>query len=625
MKKRKDSPRLSGAGWFRSALRWWISVGARNRSMIVLDLIFFLFSTWLGFALRLSVFMSSFHGEMIISGLTFSLVNVVCFFLGGVYRIYWPQASLEEFAVLSRWYLVASLIFVLVQAKVPFVFVPRTSLAIMLFCGFFLSGVYRASWRFFVSMGHKKKSCVKAVIVGAGDAGTSLARDLIRNDDELLPVGFIDDDPEKQGKKIAGLPIMGPLSNLEDLVEREGASVVLVAMPSASRKSVGTILRRLASMGVETRVLPSLRDIAGGTVTTTMLRSVRLEDLLARDPVTLDCRGIGDLVRNRVVLVTGAGGSIGSEITRQLATYGPSRLILLGHGEHSIYSLCEEFREKGVPVPYEPVIADVSDRAAMDQVFCRWAPSVVFHAGAHKHVPLMESNPREALRVNGLGTWVLADMCGIHGAERMVMVSTDKAVNPTSVMGATKRVAEMVVQEAQRNYPHTRYMAVRFGNVLGSRGSVIPKFERQIERGGPLTVTHPEMKRYFMLIPEAAGLVLQAGAIGEGGEIFVLDMGEPVKIVEMAETLIKLHGYRPGVDIAVEFTGVRSGEKLFEELFYDPRSVSATSHGKIFRSHMSDGPHLDFPIADLINSAMSGGDDGVVAALKDLVPEFRHP
>ncbi len=612
-------------GWSRGAVRWWIAVGARNRSMIVLDLLFFTFATWLGFALRLSVFMSSFHREMILSGVTFSLITVACFFLGGVYRIYWPQASLEEFAVLFRCYLMASLAFILAQTWLSFVFVPRSSLAIMLFCGFFLSAVYRASWRFFVATRHKRVSCVKTVIVGAGNAGTSLARDLIRNDEELLPVGFVDDDPEKQGKKIAGLPVMGPISELEDLVERESVSVVLVAIPSASRKVVGEVLRRLAMVGVETRVLPSLRDIAGGVVTTTMLRKVRLEDLLARDPISLDCRGIGDLVCNRVVLVTGAGGSIGSEITRQLATYGPSRLILLGHGEHSIYSLCEEFREKGVAVPYEPVIADVSDRPAMEQVFRRWAPSVVFHAGAHKHVPLMEANPREALRVNGLGTWVLSDLCGSYGVERMVMVSTDKAVNPTSVMGATKRVAEIIVQQAQRDYPGTRYMAVRFGNVLGSRGSVVPKFERQIEQGGPLTVTHPDMKRYFMLIPEAAGLVLQAGAIGEGGEIFVLDMGEPVRIVEMAETLIRLHGYRPGVDISVEFTGVRSGEKLFEELFYDPDGVDGTSHAKIFRSHLSDKPLPDFSVADRIKSILLDGDGQVVVALRELVPEFDHP
>lgn len=601
-----------------------MSFGVRNRSMMILDTLFFAFATWLGFALRLSVFMDAFYDDILLSGGVFSVLNVISFFFGGIYRIYWPQASLEEFALLFRCYLVSSVAFVLAYVWFPFIFVPRSSLAIMLFCGIFLSSVYRASWRFFLATRQKNRSCVKAIIVGAGNAGSSLARDLMRSGEDLLPVGFLDDDQEKQGKRIAGLPVLGHVSQLEALVERERISVVLVAIPSASRKVVRDVLHRLASIGVETRVLPSLREIAGGVVSTTMLRKVKLEDLLARDPVTLDCAAIGDLICNKVVLITGAGGSIGSEISRQIATYGPSRLILLGHGEHSIYSLCEEFREKGIPIPYDPVIADVSDRGAMELVFSRWAPSVVFHAGAHKHVPLMESNPREAVRVNSFGTWVLSDLCGKYRVERMVMVSTDKAVNPTSVMGATKRVAEMMVQKAQREHPGTRYMAVRFGNVLGSRGSVVPKFERQIEQGGPLTVTHPDMKRYFMLIPEAAGLVLQAGALGRGGEIFVLDMGEPVKIVEMAETLIKLYGYRPGVDIAVEFSGVRSGEKLFEELFYDPDAVDHTEHPKIFRSHLSDKPLSDgFDVAKVMEILRSDGDD-VVCKLKELVPEFNH-
>lgn len=617
----KDEKRES---LFFNVMRWWMSVGVRNRSMVILDTLFFAFATWLGFALRLSVFMEAFYGDILLSGGVFSALNVISFFFGGIYRIYWPQASLEEFALLFRCYLASSVAFVLTYVWLPFIFVPRSSLAIMLFCGIFLSSVYRASWRFFLATRQKNRSCVKAVIVGAGNAGSSLARDLIRSGDDLLPVGFLDDDQEKQDKRIAGLPVLGQVNQLEELVEREMISVVLVAIPSASRKVVRDVLHRLASIGVETRVLPSLREIAGGVVSTTMLRKVKLEDLLARDPVTLDCAAIGDLICNKVVLITGAGGSIGSEISRQIATYGPSRLVLLGHGEHSIYSLCEEFREKGIPIPYDPVIADVSDRCAMERVFSRWRPSVVFHAGAHKHVPLMESNPREAVRVNSFGTWVLSDLCGKYQVERMVMVSTDKAVNPTSVMGATKRVAEMMVQKAQREHPGTMYMAVRFGNVLGSRGSVVPKFERQIEQGGPLTVTHPDMKRYFMLIPEAAGLVLQAGALGKGGEIFVLDMGEPVKIVEMAETLIKLHGYRPGIDIAVEFSGVRSGEKLFEELFYDPDAVDHTEHPKIFRSHLSDKTLPDgFDVGKVVEILESDGDE-VVNQLKRLVPEFTH-
>nr|WP_321499546.1 nucleoside-diphosphate sugar epimerase/dehydratase [uncultured Dethiosulfovibrio sp.] len=611
-------------GLFSSLMGWWMTVGVRNRSMVILDLLFFALATWLGFALRLSIFMNAFYGDALLSGSVFAAVNVGSFYIGGVYRIYWPQASLEEFALLFRRYLVASVVFILSYVWIPAIFVPRSSLAIMLFGGFFMSAVYRASWRFFLATKQKSRSWVKTIIVGAGDAGSTLARELIRNGDELLPVGFLDDDDEKQGKDIAGLPVLGSISDLEQWIRKESISVVLVAIPSASRKAVGEILHRLASLGVETRVLPSLRDIAGGTVSTTMLRKVKLEDLLARDPVALDCGAIAEIICNKIVLITGAGGSIGSEISRQIATYGPSRLVLLGHGEHSIYSLCEEFREKGTPVPYDPVIADVSDRETMEQVFSRWKPSVVFHAGAHKHVPLMEANPREAVRVNSFGTWVLADLCGLYGVERMVMVSTDKAVNPTSVMGATKRVAEMAIQRAQIDHPSTKYIAVRFGNVLGSRGSVVPKFERQIEQGGPLTVTHPDMRRYFMLIPEAAGLVLQAGSIGEGGEIFVLDMGEPIKIVEMAKTLIKLHGYRPGLDISIEFSGVRSGEKLFEELFYDLAGVDLTDHPKIFRSHLSDKELPDSFDAGRIAAVLNSDGDSIVSELKEIVPEFSH-
>ncbi|MCF4151230.1 polysaccharide biosynthesis protein [Dethiosulfovibrio sp. F2B] len=611
--------------WSVRLLGKWLEVGVRNRYMFFLDVLFCIFATWLGFALRLSVFMNHFYGDMAVSGLIFAGICVVSFYLGGIYRIYWPQASLEEFALLLRCFLVGSLIFVLCHLLLPFMFIPRSSLAITLLSCFVLVAAYRASWRFFVAARHGQDSCIRTVIVGAGNAGTSLARDLLRNGDELLPVGFVDDDDQKKDKIIAGLPVLGPVSDLENIILDERISVVLVAIPSASRKVIGDMLMRLSSLGVETRVLPNLRDIAGGIVTTTMLRKVRLEDLLARDPVELDSRVIADVVRQRVILITGAGGSIGSEISRQICSYGPSRVLLLGHGEHSIYGLCEEFREKRVSVPYEPIIADVADSDAMEAVFSKWSPSVVFHAGAHKHVPLMEVNPKEALRVNGKGTWVLADLCGRFGVERMVMVSTDKAVNPTSVMGATKRVAEIVVQQAQLNYPETRYMAVRFGNVLGSRGSVVPKFEKQIESGGPVTVTHPDMKRYFMIIPEAAGLVLQAGALGKGGEIFVLDMGDPVKIVDLAETLIRLHGYSPGSDIAVDFTGVRPGEKLFEELFYDPDFVDRTAHPKIFRSNLSDKQLPTDPIISEVDVCLSCRSSSTLSTLRKLVPEFNHP
>jgi FlaA1/EpsC-like NDP-sugar epimerase len=358
----------------------------------------------------------------------------------------------------------------------------------------------------------------------------------------------------------------------------------LIAIPSASGERIRKYLDALSFLNVEVRVLPSLRELAGGRIERGSLRSVQLQDLLRREPIRLDEAEISTVVAGGKILVTGAGGSIGSEICVQLAGHKPAELLALGHGEQSIYDLLQRLDDIGCAAPCRPIIADIADETAMERVFAEYRPDIVFHAGAHKHVPLMEENPREALRVNALGTWIVAKMAGIHAARRVVMISTDKAVHPSSVMGATKRIAERLLWNAQGDYPDTRYIAVRFGNVLGSRGSVVPLFEKQIMKGGPVTVTHPDMRRYFMLIPEAVSLVLQAASMGKGGELYVLDMGDPVNISEMAETLIKLHGRAPHTDVKIEYTGLRKGEKLFEELFSDPLHVDKTSHEKIFLS-----------------------------------------
>ncbi|HOU33466.1 MAG TPA: nucleoside-diphosphate sugar epimerase/dehydratase, partial [Synergistaceae bacterium] len=421
--------------------------------------------------------------------------------------------------------------------------------------------------------------------------------------------------------KVAGLPVLGPLDSLSEVIAREEIQVVLVAMPSAPGHVVRRLLSFTGDASVEVRVLPSLRELAGGTLSVSRLRTCRLEDLLCREPVKLDNDGIGEIIRGKVVLVTGAGGSIGSEICRQILDHAPGELLLLGHGEHSLYCLGEEICRRAKETPMRLLVADVADPVAMAQIFSRYTPAVVFHAAAHKHVPLMEHNAREALRVNALGGWTVARLAGEYGAERVVMISTDKAVNPTNVMGATKRVAELLLQEAQEAYPGTAYMAVRFGNVLGSRGSVVPKFEQQIAAGGPLTVTDPEMRRYFMLIPEAVSLVLQAGSLGRGGELFVLDMGDPVRIVDLAEMIIRLHGLRPGVDIPIVFSGLRPGEKLFEELFYDPKSVSRTSHDKIFFTHL--GGLQGAKLSQAVEEGLGGDDPGVREMLGRWVPTFR--
>ena len=349
------------------------------------------------------------------------------------------------------------------------------------------------------------------------------------------------------------------------------------------------------------------------------MREVKLEDLLGREPVRIDIEASMNYVKGKRVLITGAGGSIGSEIVRQVIHNNPSEVFVLGHGEQSIYLLTEELK---TDVPVHPIIADVADEIAIENLFANHKPQVVFHAAAHKHVPLMEFCPREAMRVNDLGTRTVAKCAGKFNAERMVMISTDKAVNPTSIMGATKRLAEKILEREQRNYPETKYMAVRFGNVLGSRGSVIPKFEKQIASGGPVTVTHPDMKRYFMLIPEAVSLVIQAGALGHGGELFVLDMGEPVVIREMAELLIRLCGYEPYKDIQITYTGIRPGEKLYEELFYDENSVHGTLHPKIYVSNIKMGdPSRDSDIDSGLEYALRYPDEAL-RILKKLVPEF---
>ncbi|MCF7936713.1 MAG: polysaccharide biosynthesis protein [Synergistales bacterium] len=586
----------------------WLAWAGNRRRLVALDLLLLAFAAYIGYALRLTLFLEPrYLADCALAALLFSLSIAASLWIGGLYRVLWPQASVEEYLRLARWYLPGLLLFWVVTALPEWLIVPRTSLAIMAISGLMLLAALRVSWRLcrmapVAPSGAKRR---RALVVGAGEAGTLLARDVQRNDGDLELAGFVDDDPAKRGMQIAGLTVLGMVAELPGLIDRNGVEVVLVAIPSAAGRLLRGLLDRLAEEGVEVRVLPSLHELAGRGVSMNRLRNVRLEDLLGREPVELDMGGIGALLRGRRVLVTGAGGSIGSEICRQVLEYAPSDVVALGHGEHSLYRLLEGCTEH----PVIPVVADVADAPSMERVFAKYTPDIVFHAAAHKHVPLMESNAREALRVNAHGTATVARLAGEQGCSRMVMISTDKAVNPANVMGATKRLAELVLQEQQRVFPETAYAAVRFGNVLGSRGSVVPKFEEQIASGGPVTVTHPEMRRYFMLIPEAVSLVLQSAALGRGGELFVLDMGEPVRIVELAEMLIRLHGYTPGKDIQIAFTGKRPGEKLFEELFYDPDCVDRTAHEKIFLSR-NEGVAVESvgaAIADLLNEEDDAG------------------
>jgi len=469
------------------------------------------------------------------------------------------------------------------------------------------------------------------LVLGAGDAAANLAKELRKNSAWRL-VGFLDDDVETHGRMISDIRVLGGLEKLPDFADQLGVSQVIVAMPSSSHQLRKRAIQQCNQAGLKTLTVPSFDDLMSGKVAVSQLRAVELDDLLGRDPVLLDSAGLNHLLGNKTVMVTGAGGSIGSELCRQIARFVPSKLVLLESGEYALYTIEQELKRAFPSLDLICLVGDVRDSVRVDEVMKQYPPSVLFHAAAYKHVPLMERhNAWQAIRNNVLGTWTVARAAQQHKVSKFVMISTDKAVNPTNVMGASKRLAEMVCQALQPSCEEdrqgdeicTRFVIVRFGNVLGSTGSVIPTFRAQIAHGGPVTVTHPEITRYFMSIPEATQLVLQAGLMGAGGEIFVLDMGEPVKIVDLAKDLIRLSGFSED-EIRIEFTGLRPGEKLYEELLADNEHTLATPHEKlrIAEARQSEVAWLDELLKWI--SAPSMADDEVRASLKKWLPEY-HP
>ncbi|HRC54368.1 MAG TPA: nucleoside-diphosphate sugar epimerase/dehydratase, partial [Kofleriaceae bacterium] len=455
----------------------------------------------------------------------------------------------------------------------------------------------------------------RVLLIGAGQAGVLVARELAaRPDLGLEAVAFIDDDRNKVGMRISGLPVLGTTAKLVEIARAKRVRRALITIANASGADIRRIAMLCKGAGIDTKIIPGIYEIVGDSVNLSRIREVAIEDLLGREPVQLDAEAISAGLRDRVVMVTGAGGSIGSELCRQVCRFGPKRLILVERFENALFEIHRELVGLHPSAAIDPRIADVCDARRVQQLFSELRPEVVFHAAAHKHVPMMEHNPGEAIKNNVNGTIVVAETADRFGASAFVMISTDKAVNPTSVMGASKRVAEIFTQSlAQRS--KTKFITVRFGNVLGSNGSVIPIFKEQIARGGPVTVTHPEMRRYFMTIPEASQLVLQAGTMGQGGEIFILDMGEPVKIVDLARDLIRLSGMVPDEDIEIVFSGVRPGEKLFEELSTSSERADKTKHPKIFigRTPPSAGEDTARLIRDLLELA-EGGAGGAGAA-----------
>jgi len=462
------------------------------------------------------------------------------------------------------------------------------------------------------------------MIVGAGNAGEALLREIHRMPvTQYDVVGFVDDDPFKRGINIHGIPVLGTVEELPKICEENSIEEIAIAMPSASHQQIRNVIRLLEGAKVRFRTVPSITDIASGKFRVSQIRDVDINDLLGREAVQLDLDLIEAFAKDKVILVTGAGGSIGSEMCRQLCNFKPKLLLLIEQAENPLFNIEGELSAKFPYIPIKSIICDITDKIRVEEIFKKYKPQIVIHAAAHKHVPLMELNPGEAIKNNVIGTKTVADAADHFGCSNFVMISTDKAVNPTSIMGSSKRVAEMYTQDLNRT-SKTHFVTVRFGNVLDSTGSVVPIFKKQIAEGGPLTVTHPDMKRYFMTIPEASQLVLQAATMGQGGEIFVLDMGEPVKISDLARELITLSGFRVGEDIEIVYTHPRPGEKLFEELSIKGEDMQLTRHPKIsiWKNIVMERDSLRAGINELIEIAKTQDHNKIVQKIKDIVPEY---
>ncbi|QSF42316.1 polysaccharide biosynthesis protein (plasmid) [Priestia megaterium] len=547
-----------------------------------MDSIIVLFSIFIGYYI-LNPYFSIYSLEMIIiSSLTLLISHHVFAFIYRLYHKAWEYASVGELVTIVK-----SVTFSIGTAAIVQLLVSGNVYVRVLFITWLLHmcliGGSRFSWR--IVRGRLIKSNVtkkNALIIGAGSAGTMLVRQLLKNNDsELKPVAFVDDDAKKQKLQIYGVTVLGKTENIPEIVNSKEIDHIIIAIPSLSKHEIQKIYQECSKTKAQTKIMPMIEDIVTGKVSVNQFRDVQVEDLLGRDPVQLDIQSISKKLSGKTILVTGAGGSIGSEICRQVSKFKPKKILLLGHGENSIYSIDMELRNR-YQNEFEiiPIIADIQDRNRIFHVMEEHKPNVIYHAAAHKHVPLMEYNPKEAVKNNVIGTKNVAEAADTFGVGTFVLISSDKAVNPTNVMGSTKRIAEMVIQELDK-HSQTKFVAVRFGNVLGSRGSVIPLFKKQIQVGGPITVTHPEMTRYFMTIPEASRLVMQAGTLASGGEIFVLDMGEPVKIVDLAKNLIRLSGYTEE-EIGIKYSGIRPGEKMYEELLGKNEVDSEAVFPKIF-------------------------------------------
>ncbi len=556
------------------------------------------------------------------------LIKPLVFLLSGLYRNLWRYASLQDGVEIAKVVTASTVIsgFVLMYLR-HFAPYPRSIFILDWFLLLAMIMSSRLVWRIYretVIMPRRNTAGQRTLIVGAGEAGSLLLKEIRRQQDSAFSVvGFVDDDPQKAGMKLHGITVLGTTKELARLISSYSIEDVIIAIPTAAGNAMRDIIKSCEHCKVRFKTLPAISDIIEGKISVSQIKDVDICDLLGRDPVELNQRAIRNYLEGKRILVTGAAGSIGSEICRQVARFSPAKLIVLDSAETPLYQIEKELSESYPDMRLAPVLADIRQAARLDYVFEAFAPEVVFHAAAYKHVPMIEYNPVEAVTNNIMGTRLLAEKANSFGVQNFVMISTDKAVNPTNVMGASKRAAELFVQALSRQST-TNFTTVRFGNVLGSSGSVIPLFKEQIASGGPVTVTHPDVIRYFMTIPEASQLVLQAGCIGNGGEIFVLDMGKPVKIVDLAEELISLSGLTPHEDIEIVFTGLRPGEKLYEELLVAGEGVKPTAHQKIkvLESVEYDLKVVTAAVDKLAQSAACADIREVMDSLKQLVPEF---
>lgn len=610
--------------------------GLRNRHLLYADVGLLALASVTAFTVRFeSLGWIAQHARLVVPYVLISVpLRIALFYSIGLYRRLWKHASTGELKIL----VIAAALAAGCVALLGLVLLPGLTITpsrvpfSVVFNDAFLGAFAVAMPRLLIragSISHPRRRRddpdKRVLIVGAGQSAKLVAKELFANPRlGMCPVGFVDDDASKQGHVLYDLPVLGSLKDIRELVPQLRIAEIIIAIPSAPGALVRQVVRAALDCGISTLTVPSLPEIISRQGSGASLREVEIQDLLRREPVQTDLASVAALVTGKAVLVTGAGGSIGAELCRQLARLAPAQLILVGHGENSIFDVMEELRGAFPDISLVPVIADVRDRVRVAAIFTQYRPRTVFHTAAHKHVPLMETNVTEAVTNNVTGTRNVVDAAILSKVEHLVFISTDKAVRPTSVMGATKRVAEQIVQHAAAKHDRN-FVSVRFGNVLGSRGSVVPTFLRQIRNGGPVCVTHPEMQRYFMTIPEAVQLVLQAGALGRGGEVFVLDMGEPVRIVDVATDLIRLSGLEPGKDIKLEFTGIRPGEKLYEEMFFGAEHVIPTEHPKVLRARnglLANGTIRKIEVLVAAAEAHSKEDE-IRQLLRGLVPDFK--